>query len=83
VIDFPPVAKAWTTRGQMKAVFAKLREIVGEVQYLEELEHAGVHEAVEFVSGAAAGQVWRVMSVRTVVAVPKPGNLGQGLIVLL
>jgi len=32
----------------MKAVFAKLREIVGEVQYAKELEHSGVRDAGEF-----------------------------------
>ena len=48
VIEFPPASIAWQTRGQMKNVFAKLREIVGEVEYGKELERAGVNDASEF-----------------------------------
>jgi hypothetical protein len=48
VIEFPPASSAWQTRGQMKNVFAKLREIVGEVEYGKELERAGVNDASEF-----------------------------------
>ncbi len=43
--NFPAADKAWTTRGEMKAVFAHLRELVGEVDYAHEMEHAGVSSA--------------------------------------
>lgn len=46
--EFAPAATAWRTRGEMKAVFAQLREAVGEVEYAKELERAGVQDAGEF-----------------------------------
>jgi len=45
---FPPAEKAWTTRGEMKAVFAHLRELVGEVDYAQEMERSGVSSAEQF-----------------------------------
>lgn len=46
--EFKPAAQAWSTRGEKKAVFARLREIVGEVDYAKELDRAGVQSAAEF-----------------------------------
>lgn len=45
---FKPAASAWTTRGEMKDVFARLREIVGEVEFAKEMERAGVSSPAEF-----------------------------------
>ena len=46
--QWPPAGSAWTTRGEMKAIFSQLRETVGETKYAEEMERAGVHDASEF-----------------------------------
>ena len=46
--EFKPAASAWTTRGEMKDVFARLREIVGEVEFAKEMERAGVSSPAEF-----------------------------------
>ena len=45
---FKPAASAWTTRGEMKDVFARLREIVGEVEFAKVMERAGVSSPAEF-----------------------------------
>lgn len=45
---FPPAASAWTNRGEMRAIFARLREAVGEVRYSEEMQRAGVKDPTEF-----------------------------------
>jgi hypothetical protein len=47
-VEFKPAASAWSTRGEMKAVFERLREIVGEVEYAKEMERAGVSSPAEF-----------------------------------
>ena len=47
-VEFKPAAQAWTTRGEMRAVFARLREAVGEVEYAKEMERAGVSDPTEF-----------------------------------
>ena len=45
---FPPAEQAWATRGEMKAMFARLREIVGEVAFAKEMEYAGVSDPSQF-----------------------------------
>jgi len=50
---FPPAATAWTTRGQMREVFSKLREIVGEVEFHKEMAAAGVESPGDFQNGDA------------------------------
>lgn len=41
-------SKPWKNFGEMRKFFADLREKVGEVKYLEELQRAGVSKAEEF-----------------------------------
>ena len=47
-------AKPWSNRGEMRRVFANLREIVGEVAYLGEMAIAKVKDPSEFRNGADA-----------------------------
>ena len=54
VSQMPPPAKPWTNRGEMRRVFANLREIVGESAYLAELQEAGVRDPSEFRNGEKA-----------------------------
>ena len=46
--------KYWNTRGEMKRLFAALREKLGEVTYLSELERFGVKDAGSFRSSEKA-----------------------------
>ena len=50
----PPPGKPWSNRGEMRRVFANLREIVGEVSYLGEMTLAKVKDPSEFRNGADA-----------------------------
>jgi hypothetical protein len=47
-IAWPAAEQAWTTRGQCREIFSRLREAVGEVAYAKELEIAGVSNPGEF-----------------------------------
>jgi hypothetical protein len=44
----PPPEKPWNNRGEMRQVFAGLRELIGETSYHAELEEAGVRDPSEF-----------------------------------
>lgn len=48
------VHKPWKNFGQMRRLFEEIRERVGEVRYLEELERAGVANPAEFRSANKA-----------------------------
>ena len=47
-VEWPVPEKAWTTRGQMREIFSRLREAVGEVEFSKEMERAGVQAPADF-----------------------------------
>jgi hypothetical protein len=49
-----PPEKPWTNRGEMRKVFANLREIVGEIAYGCEMAKSGVKDPSEFRRGEDA-----------------------------
>jgi hypothetical protein len=50
----PAPEKPWSNRGEMRRVFARLREIIGEISYLGEMAIAKVKDPSEFRNGADA-----------------------------
>ena len=63
-----PAAKPWMTFGQMLRAFERVREQLGETQYLEEMERAGVRSPRQFRSAAMALECYRSL---TRLAVPE------------
>jgi hypothetical protein len=59
-----PLGKPWKTFGEMRRLFAQLREQVGEFAYLQELEQAGVTDPSQFKTTAAAEACyWRLVAI--------------------
>jgi hypothetical protein len=53
--------KPWKNFGEMRRVFEQIREQVGEIRYLEELERAGVGNPGQFQSAHKALECyWRL-----------------------
>jgi len=53
-VELPAAGKPWKNFGEMRQVFAQLREQVGETRYREELELAGVENPGQFQTAAQA-----------------------------
>lgn len=60
--DTGSIGKPWATFGEMRQAFARVREQVGETQYFEELDRAGVQDPGQFRSAAAALQCYRSLT---------------------
>lgn len=58
---FPDAGDAWRTRGEMKAMFARLREAVGETEYYARLAEFGVEDAGRFKSSDQARQCYALL----------------------
>jgi hypothetical protein len=54
--------KPWTTFGEMRRAFERVREQVGETQYLEEMERAGVQNPSQFRSASKALECYRSLT---------------------
>ena len=57
-----PAAKPWRTFGEMRQAFERVREQVGETQYLEEMERAGVENPRQFRSATRALECYRSLT---------------------
>jgi hypothetical protein len=54
--------KPWRTFGEMRRAFERVREQVGETQYLEEMERAGVQNPSQFRSANKALECYRSLT---------------------
>jgi hypothetical protein len=60
----PEIPEVWTTRGEMKQVFLRLRELIGDVRYFQELGLSNVSDPSQFRTGAEAKAVYaRLVSI--------------------
>jgi hypothetical protein len=59
--EFPPAAQAWKTRGEMKAVYAKVREALGEVEYFQRLAEFNVSDPGQFKTREKALQCYELL----------------------
>ena len=57
-----PDVKPWTTFGEMRRAFERVREDVGETRYLEEMERAGVQNPSQFRSASKALKCYRSLT---------------------
>jgi hypothetical protein len=55
-------AKPWTTFGEMRRAFERVREQVGETLYLGEMERAGVQNPTQFRSASKALECYRSLT---------------------